>query len=288
MKRGCRSAQPKKTVGWLAEAYTWAQAFMKVSSDPKEWRVTVHLDNDAQEAAYVYDLIQSGRLLVEDKERLPLPFRGQFLFKLPERPRPIPIQVARFESTAVETLAGSPGLNLFITCGRGPEGFLVELETALREVPPASEEEFKADTSNSMDEFARIRNMTFARRVIYATRAGQTGRTVIMQQPSPMLLLYLCKNPLITLPEIIQIAKLPSIDALVAEYVVKVLRSNPQWAMSEELKLALVMNAKTPGGTALSLLSHLSSRSLRQICKKGELRGTLKNAAMKLLLERRD
>jgi len=27
---------------------------------------------------------------------------------------------------------------------------------------------------------------------------------------------------------------------------------------------------------------------LRQICKKGEVRGTLKNAAMKLLLERRE
>lgn len=261
---------------------------MKVLSDAKEWRVTVHLDNDAQEAGYVYDLIQSGRLLVEDKETLPLPFRGQFLFKLPERPRPIPIQVARFEATAAEALAGNAGLNLFITCGHGPAELLAELESALREVPPASEEEFKADTSDRMDEFTRLRRMTFAQRVIYATRAGQSGRTVIMQQPSPMLLLYLCKNPLITLPEVIQIAKLPSIDALVAEYIVKLLRSNPQWAISEELKLAVVMNAKTPGGTALSLLSHLSSRNLRQLSKKGELRGTLKNAAIKLLLERRD
>ena len=196
--------------------------------------------------------------------------------------------MARLEATASETLRGNPGLNLLITCGRGPNELLMELETALREVPPASEEEFKEDASASLDEFARIRNMSFPQRVIYATRAGQTGRTVIMQQPSPMLLLYLCKNPLITLPEIIQIAKLPSIDALVAEFIVKVLRSNPQWAMSEELKLALVTNAKTPGGTALSLLSHLSSRNLRQVCKKGELRSTLKNAAMKLLMERRE
>lgn len=58
--------------------------------------------------------------------------------------------------------------------------------------------------------------------------------------------------------------------------------------MSEELKLALVTNAKTPGGTALSRLTHLSSRSLRQVCKKGELRSDLKNAAMRILLERKD
>ncbi len=261
---------------------------MRVASEPKEWRVVVHLDNDAQEASYVYDLVQSGRLLVEDKDRLPLPFRGQFLFKLPNLPRAIPIQVGHFEATASEVLAGNPGLNLIITCGRGPDELLAELEIALREVPPASEEEFKSGAAEHLDEFTRVRQMTFAQRVIYATRAAQSGRAILMQQPSPMLLLYLCKNPLITLLEVIQIAKLPSIDALVAEYLAKLVRSNPQWATSEELKVALVSNAKTPGGTALSLLSHLSSRNLRQICKKGELRGTVKNAAMKILIDRRE
>ena len=60
---------------------------MQVTSQPKEWRVFVHLDNEAEEATYVYDLIHSGRLLVENKEFLPLPFRGQFLLKLPAAPR---------------------------------------------------------------------------------------------------------------------------------------------------------------------------------------------------------
>lgn len=260
---------------------------MQVTAQPSEWRVQVRLESDAEEASYVYDLVQSGRLLVEKKENLPLPFRGQFLFKLPERPRSIAIQVARFEATATEVLAGNRGLKLLISCAKGPDELLRELEIALREVPPASEEEFKADTSDRLDEFSRIRRLNFAQKVIYATRAGQSGRAILMQQPNPMLMLYLCKNPLITLLEVIHIAKLPSIDALVAEYVVKMLRSNPEWAMSEELKLALVTNAKTPGGTALSLLTHLSSRSLRQICKQGEVRSTLKQAAMRLLMERK-
>ena len=49
-----------------------------------------------------------------------------------------------------------------------------------------------------------MRRLTHAQKIIYATRAGQTGRAILMQQPSPLLLLYLCKNPLITLPEIIR------------------------------------------------------------------------------------
>lgn len=54
------------------------------------------------------------------------------------------------------------------------------------------------------------------------------------------------------------------------------------------MKLALATNAKTPAGTALSLLTHLSSRNLRHLCKKGDVRGTLKQAAMRILMERKD
>ena len=139
-----------------------------------------------------------------------------------------------------------------------------------------------------MDEYARVRSLTHPQRIIYATRAGQTGRAVLMQQPNPLLLLYLIKNPLITLPEIIQIAKMPSIDALVADYIARMVRANPQWGINEELRFALATNAKTPGGTALSLLKTLNSRNLRQICKQGDVRSTLKQAAMRLLLERRE
>jgi hypothetical protein len=155
----------------------------------------------------------------------------------------------------------------------------------MRDVPPASAEEFTSAAAEREDEFARVRNMPFAKKVIYATRAGQVGRTVLLQQPTPMLMLYLCKNPLITLPEVLQIAKMPSIDALVAEYLAKLLKANPQWALSEELKLAIVSNAKTPA-TAIAIMRQLSERSLSQLGKIPELRSVLKQAAIRLLQDR--
>ena len=260
---------------------------MQVSAHPEEWRIEIRLKDDCEEAAYVYDLMQSGRLIVETKDTLPLPFRGQFLFKIPEYPRPLAIQVGRFESSAEDKISGQEPLKLLVTTSRGERELLDGLEAALRDVPPASEEEFKIQTSDRKDEYTRVRKLNHAQKIIYAMRAGQGGRAILMQQPSPLLLLYLCKNPLITLPEIVQIAKLPSIDALVAEYIVRQLRTNPQLGTSEELKLAICANPKTPGGTALSLLKGLSSRNLRQICKHGELRGTLKQAAIRLLTSER-
>jgi hypothetical protein len=261
---------------------------MQVEIQTKEWRVAVRLDNDAEEACYVYDLVQSGRILIDNKEYLPLPFRGQFLMKLPERPRPVSVQVARFEPGAGEAIAEGKGPTLLVSCARGSEELLRELEEALRDIPPVSAEEFKSHAAARTDEFSRIRNMTFAQKVIFATRAGAGGRVILMQQPSPLLLLYLCKNPLITLPEVIQIAKLPSIDALVAEYIVKLLRLNPQWALSEELKTSLVSNPKTPIGTALALLSYLSAHSLRALCKGGAVRNAIKQAAVRILQERHE
>ena len=72
---------------------------MLVTSDRLEFHVIVQLDNDAEEASYVYDLVNSGRLQSEDKDTLPLPFRGEFLFKVPSHPRPMAIRVARVDPT---------------------------------------------------------------------------------------------------------------------------------------------------------------------------------------------
>lgn len=260
---------------------------MEVILEQSEARIVIKLATQAEEACYVYDLVQSGRLMVSNKDTLPLPFRGQFPFKLPDRPRPIDIQVARFDPMASE--ASSFAVKLVVACPTTPgvAEILPELETALRDVPPASEEEFKINAADSLDEFAKIRAMTIPQRIIYATRAGQSGRQVLMQSPSPLLMLYVIKNPLISLLEVIAIAKMPSIDALVAEQIARMMRANPQWAMSEELKLALALNVKTPGGTALSLLRHLSSKSLRKVART-DVNSSLKNACLKILMERKD
>jgi hypothetical protein len=261
---------------------------MEFLVNAKGARVEVRLKDDVEEASFAYDLVASKRLLLDDPNMLPLPFRGQFLFKVPEHARPLALVISRMEASAEEQLAGGPGLTLLVGVPGATEEVLQQIERAMREVPPASAEEFKVDLNDRMDEFSKIRALNHAQRVILATRAGQTQRQILMQQPNPLILLYLCKNPLITLPEIIQIAKMPSIDALVAEYITKLLRSNPQYGMNEELKMALAQNPKTPGGTALSLLRGLNSRNLRDLCKRGEVRQTIKQAAIRMLGERRD
>src|SRR5262245_50625512 len=105
---------------------------MNVLAQPAESRVAVRLSNEADEASYVYDLVRSGRLQVEDAERLPLPFRGAFLFKLPDHPRPVDIQVGRFEATAEQLIKGEAAVTLLVAVPRNQVEVLPELEAALR------------------------------------------------------------------------------------------------------------------------------------------------------------
>ena len=101
---------------------------MRVTAHPADWNIVIQLENDAEEATYVYDLVHSGRLQVEDKERLPLPFRGDFLFKLPDRPRPIPIHTGHVDPTATDVIAGNGGPRIVFSIAKGHPELLVELE----------------------------------------------------------------------------------------------------------------------------------------------------------------
>src|SRR5258708_6111976 len=149
---------------------------MLLTTEPREHRITVRLDNDAEEASFVYDLVASGRLQVENKEMLPLPFRGQFLFKLPDLPRPLDLQIARFETTATDLIAGHAGPLLILACAAATPEVLAQMETTLRELPPASQEEVLSGADEKVDEFTRVRKMTFAQKLIFATRAQQAAR----------------------------------------------------------------------------------------------------------------
>ena len=46
---------------------------MELSFQGGDARIAVGLTNDAEEAPFVYDLVQSGRLQLEHPDRLPLP-----------------------------------------------------------------------------------------------------------------------------------------------------------------------------------------------------------------------
>ena len=68
--------------------------------------------------------------------------------------------------------------------------------------------------------------------------------------------------------------------------VADLIATSAQWAQSEQVRLNLVQNPKTPTPTALKLLPGLNIRHLQAMAKSWNIKPQIKQAALKLVIER--
>lgn len=127
-----------------------------------------------------------------------------------------------------------------------------------------------------------LRAMPRPQKLILAGKADRATRVLLMRDVDPQVLFYVCKNPRITLDEILEVTKLGTLSGPVADLIA----TSAQWVQSEQVRLNLVQNPKTPTPTALRLLAGLNIRHLQTMAKSWNIRPQIKQAALKLVLER--
>ena len=127
-----------------------------------------------------------------------------------------------------------------------------------------------------------LRAMPRPQKLILAAKADRATRVLLIRDVDPQVLFYVCKNPRITLDEILEISRLGTLTAAVADLIA----TSAQWAQSEQVRLNLVNNPKTPTPTALKLLPGLNIRHLQTMAKSWNIRPQIKQAALKLVIER--
>ena len=127
-----------------------------------------------------------------------------------------------------------------------------------------------------------LRSMTRPQKLILATKADRVIRAMLIRDTDPQVIFYLCKNPKITLDEILEITRLGTMNGPIANLIA----GTAHWIQSEQVRLNLVQNPKTPTPTALKLLSGLNIKNLRSLAKNWNIRSQIKQAALKLVLER--
>lgn len=128
----------------------------------------------------------------------------------------------------------------------------------------------------------RVRALSYAEKIILATKTDRSERGVLIQENDPQILYYLLKNPRITTEEVLRIARMTSISAMAADLIAK----TTQWSTNQEIRSALVNNPRTAPSLALKLLGTLSEREIRHIAKSSAVSQPLKQAAVKILLNR--
>ena len=158
--------------------------------------------------------------------------------------------------------------------------------TARSDVSPqqasgADTEELAAEKRASV--WDRVRALPYAEKIILATKTDRSERAVLIQENDPQILYYLLKNPRITTEEVLRIARMTSISPMVADLIAK----TTQWSSNQEIRSALVNNPRTAPSLALKLLATLSEPEIRHIAKSTAVSQALKQAAVKILMNRR-
>ena len=127
-----------------------------------------------------------------------------------------------------------------------------------------------------------LRAMPRPQKLILAAKADRATRVLLVRDVDPQVLFYVCKNPKITLDEILEITKLGTLSAVVADLIA----TSAQWVQSEQVWLNLVQNPRTPTPTDLKLLAGLNIRHLQTMAKSWNIKPQIKQAALKLVIER--
>jgi hypothetical protein len=154
-----------------------------------------------------------------------------------------------------------------------------QILSALTTRPEAKEEPTAGKSASVWD---RIRAMPDPEKIILAGKADRSERSVLIQDNDPQLLYYLLKNPRITTEEVLRIARMTSISAAVADQIAK----TTQWSANQEIRSAIVNNPRTPTPLALKLLPTLPEPEIRQIAKSTGVSQALKQAALRILMNR--
>jgi hypothetical protein len=185
------------------------------------------------------------------------------------------MQVIEGQGMAVQLKGTADELVKVVSANPPPEG----------ESPAPDDPEFLApgeekktvvlgDTQNIQKQ---IEEMTVNEKRTNALHGRKQMRMLLIRDRNKTIHPFVIKNPAITLDEIEQIAKMPSVNPDVLRTIAK----SREWTRSTTVCRNLVRNPKTPMKEALMLLPKLPMSDLRAMAKSGNVRTAIQQAARK-------
>ncbi|MBW1809549.1 MAG: hypothetical protein JRJ19_02910 [Deltaproteobacteria bacterium] len=126
----------------------------------------------------------------------------------------------------------------------------------------------------------QIAEMSVAQKRQACLHSRKDMRMLLIRDRNKTIHPFVMRNPAITLDEIEQISKMPSVNPDVLRTIAK----SREWNRSATVCRNLVRNPKTPMKEALQLLSKLPKSDIRALAKSGNVRTAIQQAARKKAL----
>ena len=237
---------------------------MKVTELASE-HFSIEFENEDEFKAEYENNISAGGLFFQTTSQLPEFTPLQLTLRLPEGN----------QMTVPATVVRSMGTALAVSIEHQPE--------MIRSTLTAKMSENNRDTSRvEQNSWDKIRNLSRVEKLLLAPKADRSDRQVLIQDNDAQVIFSLLKNPRITTEEVIRIARSPLLSSIAVELIAK----TTIWASNSEVRAALVHNPRTPTPLAIKLLPTLPDPEIRQIAKSGGISQALKQAALRIIINR--
>ena len=182
------------------------------------------------------------------------------------------------------TLRGPSGAEIVVKAtvvAALPDGFALAIEKNGDEILQAllpEPEPAETETTTPTTGWDRIRGLTQMEKILLASKADRSDRSLLLQDNDPRVLLSILRNPRLTVEEVARLTKSTYLTYQIADVIMKA----AQWMASLDVRLGLIHNPKTPQPFALRILPTLPESEVRAIARAGT-NTALKQAALRRL-----
>jgi hypothetical protein len=131
--------------------------------------------------------------------------------------------------------------------------------------------------------YKRIADMTMSQKIRRATLGSKEERMLLVRDNNKLVASAAIRSPQMQESDVVLVTR----NRNIADEVLRVVGSTPEWLKSYSVKKNLVENPKTPVTIAAKLVSHLRESDLKSIAKSKNITGPVKDAARRHLDRRK-
>lgn len=156
------------------------------------------------------------------------------------------------------------------------------LRRAREELPESGESEGEDEDEARVPDYGRGRPLTLGERRALARRPDRRDFDKLLRDPHPMVMVNLLANPRLTAEDLVRVSARRSTPR---EILLAIAR-HPRWSRERRVRMALILNPRTPEDIAVPFVSLLTRSELRVVIQVTTTPDVVRVAARELSVRR--
>jgi hypothetical protein len=151
------------------------------------------------------------------------------------------------------------------------------------EAPAPDTEAGEEASGEDGDEEVKIEDMSVGQKIKLALTGDKTIRSIFITNSNKMISSAVMKNPRLTIEEVVKVAN----SKTTPDDIMRIISQNKEWTKNYNIRMAMVMNAKTPLQVSLRMLDTINIKDLEKVSKSRYIPSVLSSNADRMLKKKK-